>query len=143
MKVAGEGEAGVQGGAPGDLYVIVKLRPHSVFTRDGLNVICEVPVPFATAVGGGVIDVPTLTGKVRMKVPEGTQSGAMLRIKGRGFPAVKGGGKGDQLVRIQVETPVSLTKQQKDLLKYFTDSLTPANHPLQQRFAEAAKQYMS
>ena len=143
LKVAGEGEAGVQGGAPGDLYVIVKLRPHSVFTRDGLNVICEVPVPFATAVGGGVIDVPTLTGKVRMKVPEGTQSGAMLRIKGRGFPAVKGGGKGDQLVRIQVETPVSLTKQQKDLLKYFTDSLTPANHPLQQRFAEAAKQYMS
>ena len=86
LRVSGEGEAGIQGGASGDLYVIVKLRPHSIFKRDGLNLICEVPVPFATAVGGGVIDVPTLTGKVRMKVPEGTQSGAMLRIKGRGFP---------------------------------------------------------
>ena len=84
-----------------------------------------------------------MTGKVRMKVPEGTQSGATLRIKGRGFPALKGGGKGDQLVKIQVETPVALTKQQKDLLKYFTDSLTSANYPLQQRFEASAKQYMS
>lgn len=143
LRIPKEGEAGVQGGAPGDLYVIVRLLPHPVFKRDGLNLICELPVPFATAVGGGIIDVPTMTGKVRMKVPEGTQSGATLRIKGRGFPALKGGGKGDQLVRIQVETPVALTKQQKDLLKYFTDSLTSGNYPLQQRFEASAKQYMS
>ena len=94
-------------------------------------------------VGGGIIDVPTMTGKVRMKVPEGTQSGAVLRIKGRGFPATKGGGKGDQLVKIQVETPVALTKQQRDLLNYFTESLTSSNYPVQSRFEESAKRYMS
>ena len=143
LRIPKEGEAGVQGGPPGDLYVIIKLRPHPVFKRDGLNLICERPIPFATAVGGGIIDVPTMTGKVRMKVPEGTQSGAVLRIKGRGFPATKGGGKGDQLVKIQVETPVALTKQQRDLLNYFTESLTSSNYPVQSRFEESAKRYMS
>ena len=78
-----------------------------------------------------------------MKVPEGTQSGAVLRIKGRGFPATKGGGKGDQLVKIQVETPVALTKQQRDLLNYFTESLTSSNYPVQSRFEDSAKRYMS
>ncbi len=143
LRIPKEGEAGVQGGAPGDLYVVVKLKPHPVFKRDGQNIICELPIPFATAVEGGIIDVPTMTGKVRMKVPEGTQSGAALRIKGRGFPALKGGGKGDQLVKIQVETPIALSKQQKELLKYFTDSLTPLNNPEQEKFNESAKQYMS
>ena len=143
LRIPKEGEAGVQGGPPGDLYVIIKLRPHPVFKRDGLNLICERPIPFATAVGGGIIDVPTMTGKVRMKVPEGTQSGAVLRIKGRGFPATKGGGKGDQLVKIQVETPVALTKQQRDLLNYFNESLTSSNYPVHSRFEDSAKRYMS
>ena len=144
LRIAHEGEAGTNGGAQGDLYVIIQLRPHPVFKRDGLNLICELPVTLATAVSGGVVTVPTMAGtKVRMKVPEGTQSGATLRIKGKGFPALKGGGKGDQLVKLHVETPANLTRQQKDLLTYFNDSLTSANHPMIAEFESKAKQYMA
>ena len=144
LRIAHEGEAGTNGGAQGDLYVIIQLRAHPVFKRDGLNLICELPITLATAVSGGVVTVPTMAGtKVRMKVPEGTQSGATLRIKGKGFPALKGGGKGDQLVKLHVETPANLTRQQKDLLTYFNDSLTSANHPMIAEFEAKAKQYMA
>ena len=144
LRIAHEGEAGTNGGAQGDLFVIIQLRAHPVFKRDGLNLICELPITLATAVSGGVVTVPTMAGtKVRMKVPEGTQSGATLRIKGKGFPALKGGGKGDQLVKLHVETPANLTRQQKDLLTYFNDSLTSANHPMIAEFEAKAKQYMA
>lgn len=144
LRIAHEGEAGLNGGAQGDLYVVIQLRPHPVFKRDGLNLICELPVTLATAVSGGIVTVPTMAGtKVRMKVPEGTQSGATLRIKGKGFPALKGGTKGDQLVRLHVETPANLTKQQKDLLTYFNDALTPANNPMIAEFETKAKHYMA
>jgi len=143
LRVAHEGEAGTNGGPQGDLYVVIQLREHPVFKRDGQNLICELPISLATAVSGGVVSVPTMAGtKVRMKVPECTQSGATLRIKGKGFPALKGGTHGDQLVKLHVETPSALTKQQKDLLNYFTNSLTSANSPMIAGFEAKAKQYM-
>ena len=117
---------------------------HPVFKREDRNVICELPIPLALAVSGGVVSVPTLSGKkIRMKIPEYTRSGTTLRIKGKGFPALKRGEvDGDQLVKLLVETPSNLTKQQKDLLKYFTDSLTDANAPVMTEFAKKAEKYM-
>ena len=142
LRVTKEGECGANGGAPGDLYVIVHVRPHEVFQRDGADIICEVPVDFVTAAMGGVIDVPTISGKTKMKIPEGTQSGALLRIKGKGSPTLKGGTRGDQLVKIHVEVPVGLNKQQRGLLSYYADSILESNHPKRTAFAEKAKRFL-
>ena len=144
LRIAHEGEAGTNGGPQGDLYVLIRIMEHPVFKREDRNVICELPIPLALAVSGGVVSVPTLSGKkIRMKIPEYTRSGTTLRIKGKGFPALKRGEvDGDQLVKLLVETPSNLTKQQKDLLKYFTDSLTDANAPVMTEFAKKAEKYM-
>lgn len=142
LRVAKEGEGGVNGGGPGDLYVIIHVKPHEVFRREGNDIICEVPIDFATAALGGVVDVPTISGKTRMKIPEGTQNGTMLRIKGKGIPALKGGYRGDQIVKILVEVPVALTKQQRGLLSYYADSVNERNHPQRAEFASKAKRFL-
>ena len=140
LRLAGNGEAGINGGPKGDLYVTVKIAPHDVFTRDGTDIICEIPVPLMTALSGGVIDVPTISGKTRIKVAPGTQSGTMMRLRGKGMPALKGGARGDELIRIMVETPSNLTKEQLATLESL--NLTEQNSPKQQEFLKRAARFL-
>ena len=119
LRVSREGEAGSRGGPPGDLYVYVFVKPHNLFTRDGNDVICEVPISIVQAALGGEVDVPTLDGKVNLRIPEGTQSGTILRMKEKGIPHLRGHGRGDELVRIKVVTPKKLTDRQRELLLEF------------------------
>ena len=119
LRVAGEGEAGAKGGPSGDLYVYLYVKPHKFFERDGTTVLCEVPINIVQATLGAEIKVPTLDGQVTMKVPEGTQPGKVLRLKGKGIPILRGGMRGDQLVRIKVVVPTKLSDKQKDALRAF------------------------
>lgn len=119
LRLRGEGEAGTRGGPPGDLYVYIRVRPDPVFQRDGDNVICEVPVSFTQAALGAEIEVPTLEGNTRIKVQEGTQSGTILRLRGKGIPNLHGHGRGDLHYRIKVLTPTKLTEKQKEILREF------------------------
>ena len=119
LRLRGEGEAGVEGGPSGDLFVSIQVRPHSLFTRRGDDMLLEVPVSFDLAALGGEVSVPTLNGKVKLKVPAGTQSGKIFRLRGKGAVHIHSLGKGDQLVKVIVETPVNLTSEQKQLLKRF------------------------
>ena len=136
LRVVREGEAGTQGGEPGNLYVIINVLPDPVFTRNGRDITCEVTVDIATAALGGIVEVPTLAGKTRLRVPEKSQSGRMLRLKGKGVPALKGGERGDQLVKITVETPVGLSDRQKELLTAFRNSLTEVNLPKKKSYEQ-------
>jgi molecular chaperone DnaJ len=124
IRLAGEGEAGENGGPPGDLYVQVNVKPHPIFTRDEANLYCEVPIPFTSAALGGELEVPTLDGKVMLKIPDGTQTGRMFRMRGKGVKPVRGGPVGDLICRVVVETPVKLTDEQKDLLRRFDESIS-------------------
>lgn len=119
IRLSGEGEAGEQGASAGDLYVQVRIKPHDIFQREGSNLICEVPVSFITACMGGEIEVPTMDGKVKLKIPGETQTGKLFRLRGKGVKALRGGGVGDLLCQISVETPVKLTGKQKEILKSF------------------------
>lgn len=123
IRLAGEGEAGPAGGPPGDLYVQVEVKPHGIFARDGRNLHCEVPISIGDAALGGEIDVPTLDGRVKLKVPPGTQSGKLFRLRGKGVVPVRGGGPGDLLCRVVVETPVNLTSRQKEILEELRSSM--------------------
>ena len=123
IRLAREGEAGRNGGPPGDLYVDITVKPHPIFTRDGQNLNCEVPVSFATAALGGSVDVPTLDGNVVLKIPSETQSGKVFRLRGKGVRSVRAHGTGDLYCRVQVETPVHLTDEQKQKLREFEDSI--------------------
>ncbi|MEF3076421.1 molecular chaperone DnaJ [Methylobacter sp. Wu1] len=124
IRLAGEGEAGERGGPAGDLYVQVQVKEHEIFTRDGANLYCEVPISFPTACLGGEIEVPTLDGKVMLKIPAETQTGKLFRLRGKGVKPVRGGAIGDLLCRVQIETPVHLTKEQKELIQQLGDSLS-------------------
>jgi len=124
LRLNGDGEAGDKGGVPGDLYVVISVKPHKFFQREGNEVFCEVPVSFVTAALGGEIEVPTLDGTVTMKVPEGTQTGTLFRLRGNGIPYRRGNGRGDQHVRVTVVTPTKLTERQKELLQEFNQSTT-------------------
>lgn len=117
IRLAGEGESGENGGPPGDLYVQIAVQEHPIFKRDGADLRCEIPVSFPTAALGGDIEVPTLDGRVNLRVPPGTQSGKIFRIRGKGVTPVRGGAPGDLLCRVNVETPVNLTARQKELLQ--------------------------
>ena len=119
IRLTGEGELGSFGGPPGDLYVYLTVDAHPLFTREGQDIICEVPISFAQAALGTEIDVPTLSGNAKLKVPAGTQPGHVFRLKGKGFPYLRGQGTGDQLCRVIVEVPSKLTQKQKELLKEF------------------------
>jgi molecular chaperone DnaJ len=123
IRLSREGEAGRNGGPPGDLYVDIAVREHPIFTRDGQNLSCEVPVSFATAALGGTVDVPTLDGNVVLKIPPETQSGSVFRLRGKGVRSVRASGLGDLFCRVQVETPVNLTAEQKEKLRVFDDSI--------------------
>ncbi|MDD1649684.1 MAG: molecular chaperone DnaJ [Methylococcaceae bacterium] len=124
IRLSGEGEAGETGGPPGDLYVQVSVKDHPIFTRDGANLYCEVPISFPKACLGGEVEVPTLSGKVALKIPPETQTGRLFRLSGRGVRPVRGGGVGDLMCRVRIETPVHLNKEQIDLIQQFDESLT-------------------
>ncbi|WP_419608287.1 molecular chaperone DnaJ, partial [Thiolapillus sp.] len=123
IRLAGEGEAGENGGPAGDLYVQIHVKPHPIFERDDANLYCEVPIPFTTAALGGELEVPTLEGKVKLKVPAGTQTGKLFRIRGKGIKPVRGGSVGDLLCKVVVETPINLNDEQKGLLEKLESSL--------------------
>ena len=123
IRLSGEGEAGEAGGPPGDLYVHVRVKQHAIFTREDNNLFCEVPISFANAVLGGELDVPTLDGRVKLKIPAETQSGRVFRLKGKGVKSVHGGEMGDLMCRVVVETPVNLNRRQKELLAEFEASM--------------------
>ncbi len=123
IRLAGEGEAGGRGGAPGDLYVQVHVKEHRIFTREDSHLFCEVPIGFVIAALGGEFEVPTLNGKVVLKIPAGTQTGKMFRMRGKGVKPVRGGAVGDLICRVIVETPVNLTERQKELLRELDETV--------------------
>jgi len=129
IRLSGEGEAGTRGGTPGDLYIIFSVKPHEFFVRDGDNIIYELPINYAQAALGAEVEVPTLDGKTKLKVPAGSQTGQVFRLKGKGFPHLRGRGCGDQLVILVVFTPDSLTKKQRELLQDLADSFSSSNMP--------------
>ncbi len=128
IRVAGQGEAGANGGPAGDLYVVVQVRTHEFYQREGDHIFCEMPVTFTQASLGDEIEVPTVHGKVKLKIPAGTQNGKTFRLKGKGAPNVRGYGHGDQLVKIHVVTPTNLNSRQKELLREFNE--ISKNEPL-------------
>ncbi len=141
LKLRGEGEAGFANGPAGDLYVVVHVREHAIFTRQDNEVIVEVPVSFPQAALGVEIEVPTLDGKVKLKLPPGTQSGKVFRLKGKGFVDLHGYGRGDELVRIVVETPRRLSARQRELLEEFAKvSGEDVTHPLSKGFVDKIKE---
>jgi molecular chaperone DnaJ len=123
IRLSGEGEAGEHGGPPGDLYVQIRVKQHPIFTREGNDLHCEVPISFTTAALGGELEVPTLNGKVILKIPPETQTGTLFRLRGKGVTPVRGGPPGDLICQVRVETPVRLTKEQIELLKQLDESL--------------------
>lgn len=123
IRLSGEGEASPDGGPAGDLYVQMSVRPHPIFQRDGKNLFCEVPISFADAALGGELDVPTLDGRVKLKIPAETQTGRSFRLRGKGIAPVRGGSTGDLICKVTIETPVSLTKRQKELIQELQASL--------------------
>jgi len=128
IRLSGEGQAGMHGGPAGDLYVEVNIRPHELFQRDGRNLYCEIPISFTDAALGGELEVPTLGGKVKLKIPAETQSGKLFRLRGKGVKPIRGSAIGDLLCRVVVETPVKLTRRQKELLEEFASIHADEGH---------------
>jgi molecular chaperone DnaJ len=144
IRMAGEGEAGRNGGPPGDLYVEIRVREHAIFERDGSHLSCEVPVSFATATLGGTVEVPTLGGNVDLKVPAETQSGRVFRLREKGVKPVRGGPTGDLFCRVVLETPVNLTDEQKTLLRKLDESMHSSNRnhsPRQHSWLDGVKRF--
>ncbi len=130
IRLAGEGEAGMRGGPSGDLYIFIEVKEHALFQRDGVHLFCRVPVSMTTAALGGEVEVPSIDGgKSRVKVPEGSQTGKQMRLRGKGMPALRGGGAGDMVIELAVETPVSLTAKQRELLREFERLAEEENNP--------------
>ena len=128
IQQRGQGNAGANGGPAGDLYVTVAIRPHPIFTRDGSDVYVEIPISFAQAALGDTLQVPTIDGRVKLTIPEGTQPGSVFRLRGKGIPYLqsKGGGRGDQFVTITVTVPKNMTAEQKDRLHAYAESMNEA-----------------
>jgi molecular chaperone DnaJ len=142
IRLSGEGEAGAMGGPAGDLYVQVSVREHELFHRDGRNLYCDVPISIVDAALGGELEIPTLDGRVKLKIPAETQSGKLFRLRGKGVTPVRGGAAGDLLCRVQVETPVNLNSNQKELLMKFQESLTGEKHsPQKKTWFEGVKRF--
>ena len=139
ISLRGEGNAGTNGGPNGDLLINITIRPHAILTRDGTSVLCEVPITYAQAVLGAEIEVPTLDGKVKYTVPEGTQTGTVFRLRGKGIPVLNSKSRGDQFVRVNIEVPKNLTQKQKDLLKHFAESLGENAHTERKSFFDKIK----
>ena len=141
IRLAGEGEAGLRGGPTGDLYIFIEVKEHPIFQRDGVHLFCRVPVSITTAALGGEVEVPTIDGgKSRVKVPAGSQTGKQMRLRAKGMPALRGGGSGDMLIELAVETPVNLTSHQKDLLREF-EKLSEDNNPEGSSFFSKVKTF--
>ena len=141
IRLAGEGEAGMRGGPAGDLYIFIEVSKHALFEREGSNLFCRVPVSMTSAALGGDIEVPTIDGgRSRVKVPAGSQSGRQMRLRGKGMPALRGGGNGDMFIELAVETPVNLTSRQKELLREFED-LSEENNPESSSFFKSVKNF--
>ena len=141
IRLAGEGEAGMRGGPTGDLYIFIEVTEHKIFQRDGINLFCHVPVSMVDAALGGDIEVPTIDGgRSRVKIPEGSQSGRQMRLRGKGMPALRSGGPGDMFIELAVETPVKLTTRQKELLREF-DKESADNNPQSEGFFSAVKSF--
>ncbi|MFT7592849.1 MAG: molecular chaperone DnaJ [Paracoccaceae bacterium] len=141
IRLAGEGEAGMRGGPPGDLYIFVEVTQHDLFERDGVNLYCRVPVSMANAALGGSIEVPTIDGgRGRVQIPGGSQSGRQMRLRGKGMPALRGGAPGDMFIELAVETPVNLTSRQKELLREFED-MSEDNNPELKSFFSSVKSF--
>jgi molecular chaperone DnaJ len=146
VRLSSEGEAGRNGGPPGDLYVEVQVREHSIFERDGMHLSCEVPISFATAVLGGKVEVPTLDGQVVLTIPAETQSGRVFRLREKGVKSVRGNARGDLFCRAVVETPVNLSSEQRAMLKELDDSLKhdgTKHAPRQKSFLDGVKRFFS
>ena len=142
IRLSGEGEAGPGGGPTGDLYVQIMVREHDLFQRDSRNLYCEVPISFVDAALGGELEVPTLSGKVKLKIPPETQTGRLFRVRGKGVVSVRGGAAGDLLCRVVVETPVSLSARQKELLEEFKSEMESGdNSPRQTSWFEGVKKF--
>lgn len=149
IRLAGEGDAGSHGGPRGDLYIFLSVRPHELFERDGLDLLCTMPVPMSVAALGGEIDAPCLLGgencdgqsKLKVKVPEGAQTGRTVRLKGRGMPSLRSRERGDLVVELFVETPTRLTPRQKELMREFADICGEQQHPKSATFIGKAKRF--
>lgn len=136
LRLQGQGEAGEKGGRRGDLYLAIHVRPHEIFERHGYDIYCEVPVDFVTAALGGEVEVPTLEGKIKMKVPAGTQGGKIFRLRGKGIAHLHDYGRGDQLVKVEIDVPTNLTQEQKKILKELARASGHNPGPLSQSFME-------
>ena len=146
IRLGGEGEAGRNGGPPGDLYVEVNVRDHPIFERDGAHLSCEVPIGFAVAALGGAVDVPTLEGHVSLKIPSETQSGRVFRLRDKGVKPVRGGARGDLFCRVVVETPVNLTAEQRELVSKLDESLRQGGSrhaPREKSFFDGVKRFFT
>lgn len=139
ISLRGEGEPGVNGGPAGDLYVRIIVRPHKIFRRDGYTVHIDMPIPYSVATLGGEVEVPTLDGKVKYNIPEGTQTGTAFRLRNKGIQVLQGRSRGDMIVHVNIEVPKGLTQEQKDLLRAFEDSLTGKEYKEQKSFIDKIK----
>ena len=142
IRLANEGEAGLRGGPPGDLYIFLSITPHEFFQRDGADIFCRVPISMTTAALGGHIEVPTVEGgRSRVKVPEGSQTGKQFRLKGKGMPILRAKSTGDMYIQVEVETPRNLTRKQKEILKEFEDASSDATNPDSSGFFARVKEF--
>jgi molecular chaperone DnaJ len=142
IRLAGEGEAGVRGGPPGDLYIFLSIRPHEFFQRDGADLFCRVPISMTTAALGGQIEVPTIDGgRSRVTIPEGTESGKQFRLKGKGMPVLRSKQQGDLYIQVEVETPKNLTRKQRELLKAFEEASSASTSPASAGFFARVKDF--
>jgi len=143
LRSSGGGEAGARGGGKGDLYVVIHLREHPIFSREGTDLHCTIPISFVTAALGGEVEVPTLSGPVKMKIPAGTQGGSDFRVKGHGMPRLQSSAKGDLHVRIEVEVPTRLNDEQRKALSNFAELCGEENTPIHRSFTERLKDLFS
>ena len=142
IRLAGEGEAGVRGGPPGDLYIFLSIKPHEFFQRDGADLFCRVPIAMTTAALGGQIEVPTIDGgRSRVKIPEGTESGKQFRLKTKGMPVLRSKQQGDLYIQVEVETPKNLSSKQRELLKSFEDASSSNTSPASTGFFARVKEF--
>ena len=144
IRLSGEGEAGMGGGPSGDLFIRIRIRPHEVFKRRNGNLFIEVPVSFPTAALGGEIEIPSLGGRLKLKIPKGTQSGKNFKMRGKGIKHLRGGGSGDLICRVNVETPINLTSRQIELLEELNGSLSGAKHsPRSENWLDGIKKFLN
>ena len=139
ISIRGQGNAGKNGGPAGDLLITITVRPHELFRREGTSVLCEAPITFTQAVLGAELEIPTIDGKVKYTLPEGTQSGTTFRLKGKGIPSINGRGRGDLYVTVYIETPKNLNKEQKEALKKFAETMGESNYEEQKKFFKKFK----